>query len=68
MTPNQNMTPPADIHIIHKKKPNIPLFLLKAAAFLLLVVIAVIRVMIKDKKSGKHSCGGNCANCKSCRH
>ncbi|MBR6767400.1 MAG: FeoB-associated Cys-rich membrane protein [Clostridia bacterium] len=34
----------------------------------LLVVALVIRVMIRDKKSGKHSCGGNCANCKGCHH
>ena len=32
---------PEEIHIIHKKKRNIPLFLLRAAAFLLLVVIAI---------------------------
>ena len=35
---------------------------------LLVIVAAVIRVMIKDKKSGKHSCGGNCAACKGCHH
>ena len=46
MTQDQNRitngpTPPEEIHIIHKKKPNIPLFLLRAAAFMLLVVIAI---------------------------
>ena len=32
------------------------------------IVGGIIWKMVKDKKSGKHSCGGNCANCKSCRH
>jgi len=35
---------------------------------LLIVVAAVIRTMVKDKKNGKHSCGGNCAACKGCHH
>ena len=29
----------------------------------LLVVIAIIRSMVKDKKQGKSSCGANCAHC-----
>ena len=33
------------------------------SAGLLLVVIAIIRSMVKDKKQGKSSCGANCAHC-----
>ena len=34
----------------------------------LLVVVAVIAKMIKDKKAGKSSCscGGDCSKCKHC--
>ena len=31
-----------------------------------LVVVLLIRVMIRDKKAGKSSCGGNCASCGVC--
>lgn len=34
----------------------------------LLIVALIVRGMIKDKKSGKHSCGGDCASCKCCHH
>lgn len=33
---------------------------------LVAVVIFIIKVMIRDKKQGKSSCGGNCAHCKMC--
>ncbi len=33
------------------------------SAGLLLVVIAIIRSMVKDKKQGKSSCGANCVHC-----
>ena len=33
------------------------------SAGLLLVVIAIIRSMVRDKKQGKSSCGANCAHC-----
>ena len=33
---------------------------------LLAVVALVVRVMIRDKKQGKSSCGGNCAHCAAC--
>ena len=35
---------------------------------LVLIVIcgAIIRSMIRDKKSGKSSCGGNCGSCGGC--
>lgn len=29
------------------------------------LVISVAAKMVRDKKSGKSSCGGNCANCPS---
>ena len=31
-----------------------------------LVVGLLIRSMIRDKKAGKSSCGGNCASCGAC--
>ncbi|MCR4604772.1 MAG: FeoB-associated Cys-rich membrane protein [Eubacterium sp.] len=34
---------------------------------LLIVVVAlIVHSMLKDKKQGKSSCGGNCAHCKMC--
>ncbi len=33
---------------------------------LLAVVILVVRIMMRDKKQGKSSCGGNCASCGAC--
>lgn len=37
---------------------------------LLLVVIAavaiVVRVIIRDKKAGRSSCGGDCSRCRGC--
>ncbi len=30
------------------------------------IVALIIRSMIKDKKSGKSSCGGDCSRCKGC--
>ncbi len=33
---------------------------------LIIVVSAVVFKMIKDKKNGISSCGGNCAHCKMC--
>lgn len=33
---------------------------------LLAVVILIARGMIRDKKQGKSSCGGNCASCGGC--
>lgn len=43
------------------------------ATIIALLVIAVIVVLIvvkmyRDKKQGKHSCGGNCAGCTLCHH
>ena len=32
-------------------------------AVLLLIVGLLLRGMIRDKKAGKSSCGGNCASC-----
>lgn len=33
---------------------------------LLLIVGAIVYRMLKDKKSGKHVCGGDCGHCKGC--
>ena len=33
---------------------------------LVLIVTGIIVSMIKDKKQGKSSCGGNCAHCGMC--
>ncbi len=30
------------------------------------IVALLIRGMIRDKKAGKHACGGNCACCGGC--
>ncbi|MCR5451834.1 MAG: FeoB-associated Cys-rich membrane protein [Lachnospiraceae bacterium] len=30
------------------------------------VVAAVVRSIVKDKKSGKSLCGGDCSKCKGC--
>ncbi|MCR5725152.1 MAG: FeoB-associated Cys-rich membrane protein [Treponema sp.] len=32
------------------------------------VVAAICRKLVKDKKRGRSSCGGNCAHCAACRH
>ena len=34
--------------------------------FLLLIVTGIVLVIIRDKKRGRSSCGGNCAHCKMC--
>ena len=36
------------------------------ALILVVIVGAVIRILYKDKKAGKHSCGGNCGACGMC--
>ena len=33
---------------------------------LIVLVTAIIRIMIRDKKMGKSTCGGSCASCKMC--
>ena len=33
---------------------------------IVLVVALLLRSMIRDKKAGKSSCGGNCADCGAC--
>lgn len=30
------------------------------------VVALIVRGIVKDKKSGKSSCGGDCSKCKGC--
>ncbi len=35
-------------------------------AVITLIVGLLIRGMIRDKKAGRSSCGGNCAGCASC--
>ena len=35
-------------------------------AIILLVCYFVIRGMIRDRKAGKSSCGGNCSGCSGC--
>lgn len=35
-------------------------------AIILLVCYFVIRGMIRDRKAGKSSCGGNCSGCPGC--
>ncbi len=33
---------------------------------LIIIVVLIIRSIIKDKRLGRSSCGGNCAHCKMC--
>ena len=35
-------------------------------AVLVLIVGLLLRGMIRDRKAGKSSCGGNCASCGAC--
>lgn len=36
---------------------------------LILIVAAIIRSIVRDKKAGKSTCGGNCSHCGgSCHH
>ena len=35
-------------------------------AVLTLIVALLIRSMVRDRKAGKRSCGGNCASCGAC--
>ncbi len=35
---------------------------------LIAIVTGIVLAMRKDKKSGKHSCGGNCSSCGGCAH
>ncbi len=35
-------------------------------AFIALIVGLLLRGMIRDKKAGKSSCGGSCADCGAC--
>jgi len=35
---------------------------------LILIVTMIIRGMIKDKKQGKTTCGGNCGACAMCEY
>ena len=35
-------------------------------AVIVLIVGLLLRCMIRDRKAGKRSCGGNCAGCGAC--
>ena len=35
-------------------------------AILILIVGLIIKGIVRDKKSGKSSCGGDCSHCKGC--
>lgn len=36
------------------------------SAIIVLVVVLIIRQLIRDKKAGRHSCGGSCGGCAGC--
>ncbi len=38
------------------------------AVVLTVIVGLIIRSLVKDKKSGKGICGGDCSNCHGCPH
>ena len=33
---------------------------------LIVIVAAIVFSMVKDKKNGKHTCGGGCGHCGGC--
>ena len=39
---------------------------LLVAAALGTAVYCIVRKLARDKRAGRHSCGGNCGNCGSC--
>lgn len=47
-------------------KEKISLGTVVVSIILIIIVGAVIRKIVKDKKSGKYSCGGDCGRCKGC--
>ncbi|MBR6880894.1 MAG: FeoB-associated Cys-rich membrane protein [Clostridiales bacterium] len=36
------------------------------SSVLVLAVIGIIISLVKDKRAGRSTCGGNCAHCKMC--
>ncbi len=38
-----------------------------AGSVLLCVACMAIRTLIRDKKQGKSTCGGDCSRCRGCR-
>ena len=39
---------------------------LVVGGILFVIVVLIIRGIVKDKKSGKSSCGGDCSHCRGC--
>ena len=39
---------------------------LVVGGILFVIVVLIIRVIVKDQKSGKSSCGGDCSHCRGC--
>ena len=37
-------------------------------AVLVVIVGLIVAGMARDKKNGKHSCGGDCSSCGGCSH
>ena len=42
------------------------LIIIVLVAVIVLITGLLIRSMVRDKKAGKSSCGGNCASCGAC--
>ena len=40
---------------------------LLVGAILLAVVALIVVKLVRDRKSGRHSCGGDCGSCGACR-
>lgn len=38
------------------------------AVIIIAIVILIIKSLHKDRKEGKHICGGNCGSCGGCNH
>ena len=39
---------------------------LLVGAILLAIVVLIVIKLIRDKRAGRHSCGGDCGNCGAC--
>lgn len=37
-------------------------------AIVLAVVALIAAKLVKDKRAGKHCCGGDCSDCRGCSH
>ena len=60
----RRMQPKGSDHMLAWLSAN--LINIALVVFIALIVALLIRGMIRDRKAGKSSCGGNCAACGAC--